>query len=69
MDTTHDKGGEATTDELNRTPILTPKLNDEEAAIVAEYCRRFRASKGPAVLVLAVQAMRAAIAQQARVNA
>lgn len=68
MDTKRNEGGAPAAhgdDEINTTPILTPRLTEEEARVIAEYCRRYRASKGPAILVKAVEAMRADLARVA----
>lgn len=64
MDSKRDNNAPVADDQPNTTPILTPRLTNEEADIVATYCGMFGAMKGRSILTLGVAAMQEAIQRQ-----
>lgn len=53
-------------DEPSTTRVLTPELTWDQAVVLHAYCRKYGASRGPAILARAIESMRADItAEQA----
>lgn len=46
--------------------VLTPVLTPEQAEVLTAYCKKYGAARGPAVLVRAIDAMRADLGAQQR---